>query len=138
LANPADTDVWNVLDQWAAAKRMVLAAEFGEKVLLVVRDFHLPPPMRLLRQAVQAEKRVTPAFLATMSRAVLLNELVQFVSSDLGKHPTLKNIQARIVRTSITGGVAVMLNHGDVPANPVAAAAAELAKNMLAPHAMRH
>ena len=117
---------------------MVLAVESGDTAFVMARDFYMPPPMQKLPEAVRGASIVTPAFVARISKTIPTDELIQFVTSDLDTHPKLRSVQACMVRTSITGGVAVMLDHGPVSANPVEAAARKLAEQMLQPGATRH
>ena len=113
LANPADVEVWRVMDRWAAAGQMVLSANFDGESVLLVRDFHLAPQMKAMRKAVEYAKTVTPQFVAAATAAILGDGLVKRVTTDLDQFPTLRNVQTCLVRTKFTGGIAVMEGRSD-------------------------
>jgi len=140
LANPADKRVWEVLDKWDAANRMVLAAEFKTgPTFLVARDFKLHPKLSAMRVAVSQAERLTPEFIADASMAIIKDEVKLMASTDIAAFAQLQQVQACMVRTQHTGGVAFMLNEGAPgPQGPVADAVAALSKAMLQPDRPRH
>jgi len=136
LANPADQEVWAVVDQWAKARRMVLAADFSDgQCVLLSRDFHEAPPMRQLRRSSQP----TQQFVADVSRAIVTNEMQEIATTDLPQFPKLRHVQACILKTSTTGSVALALEHVEQPdTNPFSAAIRELAEGMTGRGSTRH
>lgn len=140
LANPADERVWKVLDTWAAAKMMVVAAEFANgPAVLVARDFNLHPQLSTLRVATSQAARLTPEFIADATMALARGEMKSIASTDIPAYPDLQNVQACMLRTQHTGGVALMLHQGSPGANgPVADAVGALMQSMLQRDQTRH
>ena len=140
LANASDRHVWKVLDQWAAAKTMVLAAEFqDDKVFLVTRNFEMHPGFARMRELTARASELTPKFIADTAVAFMRDEFKHMASTDIPSFPALQHVQACMVTTEQTGGVAVMANHGSPgPDGPVADAVSALAKAMMKPKEPRH
>jgi hypothetical protein len=139
LANPADPEVWKVIDTWAAAGTMVLAAEFADAPPLIMRrDFKLSPQYGALRDAFKGPEQ-TAAFAATVSTVLAKGELKQMATTDIPSYPKLNHVQGCMVRTKHTGGVALMVSDEAPGSNgPIADAVAGLAKAMLQTDKTRH
>jgi len=140
LANPADPHVWAVIDKWAATKRMVLAAEFPDAPpLLIGRDFELRhPAFRELRNAL-GDETYTKRFIADASQVIVSDDMWRIASSDIADFPMLEHVQACLVRTSHTQGVAVLVDEGAPSAEgPFADAARAIMTAMLRPDVPRH
>lgn len=140
LANPADKNVWKVVDQWSAAGLIVLAADFGDGPgLLVSGDFKLVPQMAAMRRAVDSAGEITPKFVAGASAAIMKDEIKLFASTNIPSFPTLTSVQTCMVRTDHTRGVAVILHDEPHSGNGlIADAAAALARSVLRPGETRH
>ena len=110
LANPADPEVWKVLDIWAATGRIVLAAEFAdEPPLIVSQDFNMSTAFRANRRFLGDSKR-TADFIAEARHVIVLNELAPVATSDIEEYPNLQHVQACMVRTKVTHGVTILGN----------------------------
>jgi hypothetical protein len=139
LANPSDPFVWDTLDKWAAAKTMVLAAEFEDGLVLVHRSFNLLHPVfNAWREAVKDDGH-TVSFMSEATRLLASDGLKDTASTDIPAYPQLQHVQGCMVRTEHTGGVTLMLNdEAPGPNGAVADAVAALAKAMLQPDKPRH
>lgn len=140
LANPGDPHVWAVLDKWATAGQMVLAAEFGDAPPLIIgRDFNLRHPSFSGLRKLVSDTSQTVNFIMDASRVIAAGDIKLIASSDIASYPKLENVQACMLRTDVTQGVAVMVNEGAPgPNGAVADAVAALAKAMLKPEQPRH
>jgi len=140
LANAADQHVWSVIDKWASAGKMVLAAEFdGAPPLIVCRDFDLHHRnFSALRKLTSAPSQ-TASFLAEASRVIVEGEMKVIATSDIAAYPKLEQVQACIVRTPETQGVTVMVNEGKPgPQGPVADTVEALSRALLESKQTRH
>lgn len=139
LADPSDPYVWAAIDTWAAAKTIVLAAEFQDgEVLIVHRDFNLHPSLSAMRHAI-GDSSHTRNFAAEASTILAKDEVKTFASSDIPSYPQLKHVQACMVRTAETGGVTVALHEGGPgPNGPMADSVSTLLQSMLKPSERRH
>lgn len=140
LANPGDPHVWAVLDKWAAAGQMVLAAEFGDAPPLIIgRDFNLRHPSYGALRKLVSDPSQTTNFIMDASRVIAAGDINLIASSDIASYPKLQHVQACMVRTEVTQGVTVMINEGAPgPNGPVADAVAALVHSMLRPEQKRH
>jgi hypothetical protein len=140
FANLCDPAVWKVLDEWAAARTMVLAADFENgKSFLVTRDFVMHPRFSEMRAAIARVKDLTPLFVASAARVVLMDEAKDMASSDLPKYPALQHVQACMLVTEHTGTAAMMVNRdGPGPGGPLATAVGDIAEAILKPGETRH
>jgi hypothetical protein len=111
IANPADPELWDVLDRWAAAKMMLVATRVdNEREVLWTREFSLPDWAEELRQDVQNAKTITPAFVADVESWVRSGYLGAFAAVDhISKSKAaldFAKIQVRIVHTATTPALA--------------------------------
>ena len=113
LANPADVGVWQVIDAWGAAKRMLLAAHLDDgREILLCRDFAIAPEVERLRRLTKVESKYTPAFIGNVAVSLVTNEAKDMASSDLLAYPVLVNFQACLVTTEVTMPVGIDLAPG--------------------------
>lgn len=140
LANPGDPHVWAVLDKWAAAGQMVLAAEFGDAPPLIIgRDFNLRHPSYGALRKLVSDTSQTANFIVDASRVIAAGDIKLIANSDIALYSKLQYVQACMVRTEVTQGVAVMVNEGAPGPNGAVADAVEaLIKGMLRPDQGRH
>jgi len=140
LANPGDPHVWEVIDKWAAAKRMVLAAEFPDAPpLLIGRDFDLRHPGLQVHRKALNDATYTKRFIAEASQVIVTDDMRHIASSDIAAFPKLEHVQACLVRTRHTEGVAVLVNEGAPSADGAVADAVKAMVNaMLQPEKLRH
>lgn len=104
LANPADEEVWRVMDRWNSARTMVVAPVIGGQALLVSRDFRLAPQAEALRQWTKQGQKVTKLFLQSAGRLLVDGGLARMASSDIAAVP-LAWVIGCMVATSSTGGM---------------------------------
>ena len=140
LANPADPHVWAVMDKWASAGKMVLAAEFADAPPLIVgRDFDLRHPSFAALRKLMSGPSQTANFVMDTSRVIARGDINLIATSDITSYPKLEHVQACMVRTEVTQGVSLMVNEGAPgPSGPIADAVAALARAMLKPDQPRH
>jgi hypothetical protein len=117
LANAADQCVWQAIDRWAAAKTIVLAAEFCDgRVALVNRDFKMHPRYAAERAIVARADELTPAFSLEVAAMILRDEVKLMASSDI-PHLRLKHVQSCVVSTERTKTIAVNVATGALAHN---------------------
>jgi len=110
LANPWDSEVWSMVDAWHAAGRMAVAAEIGDRVLFVTRDYEIIPPMRELWTKAQGAMKSLDAVQEFMQGAGLLTvsgHLALGATTDIPSIPALRHVQGCTVKTETTGRVLV-------------------------------
>jgi hypothetical protein len=82
---------------------------------------------------------MTPEFIADATVACARDEVKHIASTDIASYPHLQHVQACLVRTEYTGGVALMLNEqAPGPNGPVADAVAAMVKAVIQPGKTRH
>jgi hypothetical protein len=110
LANPWDPEVWAMVDAWDATGRMAVAAEVGDTVLFMTRDYEIIPPMRELRKQAQSSMKRLDAVQEFMQGAGLLavsGHLALGATTDIPSIPSLRHVQGCTVQTETTGRVLV-------------------------------
>lgn len=102
LANPADEEVWRVMDQWNTVGTIVLAPVLGDQALLMSRDFALVPKAEALRSWTKQGAKTTQLFLQSAGTLILSGDLAAQASSDIPAVPRLKRVIGCIVSTNLT------------------------------------
>lgn len=140
LANPSDPHVWEALDEWVASNTMVLAAEFQDgQVLIVRRDFNLSHPMFAAARHYIEDAMHTLNFAASVSALLARDEAKKLASTDIPSYPQLRHVQACMVRTAHTKSVAIAMHESEPsPNGPVADAVSTLVQSMLKRAERRH
>lgn len=98
LVDPSDREAWRALDSWAAAGKMVLAAEFPDgPAHIVIRDYDLRHPgMRAIRDTAFGADYAT-RFMAEALTLVASGGMNAAASSDIPSIPVLRRVQACVV-----------------------------------------
>jgi len=112
LANPWDPEVWSMLDAWGAAGHMAVAAEVGDRVVFVTRDYESIPPMKELRSKAQGAMKRLDAVREFMQGAGLLTvsgHLALGATTDIPSIPVLRHVHGCTVQTETTGRILVPL-----------------------------
>lgn len=110
LANPWDPEIWAMLDAWAAAGTMAVAAEIDDKVTIASRDYELVPSIEALRDRAQAGMKkiaLIEEFMQGAGSTVISGRLAIGATTDIPGIPTLRQVQACTVETDTTGRIFV-------------------------------
>jgi len=107
LADIADPEVKEAMSKWEEAKTIVVAAEFDDgTVALVKRDYDIHPLIKKL-MSDRALQRPS-AFGRAVGMAIKENHVKAFARTDLSAFPCLQNVQACMVCTQRTLPYAVI------------------------------
>jgi len=140
LANPADPEIWKVMDVWAAAGKFVMAAEVEDgRVFLVSRDYKMVPQVARLRDLVKAGESYTAAFLSDAGQAINTGDISHIATTDIPAYPALANVQACIVTRKNTSSRPIPIDCVPLSsAGPMEAAVMAAMEDMFQPGKTRH
>jgi hypothetical protein len=115
LANPADPQIWKLLDAWDAAGKIALSAHFNGSGPLLVWEFSITPALNALRVWTRhAGDHATAYFISRAGHAILDGLLPRIATSDIASVQKLEHVLGCIVCTPEMGAVRINVVHDGV------------------------